>query len=323
VFSVTYAALDFTDPSRNRYQYKMEGYDDHWVDAGTRREAFYTNLDPGTYTFLVRASNNDNVWSDTPLAVEITIVPPFWMTWWFRGILVVAIIGAGGATLRYLELRKIKRRLERVEQERALERERARISRDMHDDLGANLTSLSMLAEIARMSLDDREKTDAQLQRITSLSTDVVRSLDEIVWAVNPRADHLGNLTAYLSEFAQEFLSSSQIRIRFDFASSLPDAALSSEQRHNIFLVVKEALTNVVKHASASEARLSLGMSGDVLWIEVQDNGTGTGKREKTSPGNGVRNMQQRMESIGGRFSMRNVEPSGVVVRLEVPIRPV
>lgn len=320
VFSVTYAALDFTDASRNRYQYKMQGYDDHWVDADTRREAFFTNLDPGTYTFLVRASNNDHVWSDTPLAVEITIVPPFWMTWWFRGILVVAIIGAGGATIRYLELRKIKRRLERVEQERALERERTRISRDMHDDLGANLTSLSMLAEVARMSLHDREKTDARLQRISSLSTDVVRSLDEIVWAVNPGADHLGNLTAYLSEFAQEFLASGAIRIRFEFDSSLPDLPLSSEQRHNIFLVVKEALTNVVKHARATEVRLSLGITGDVLWVEVQDNGQGMRDSGKASPGNGVRNMRQRIESIGGRFSMRNAEPSGAVVRLEVRI---
>ncbi len=319
VFSITFAALDFTNPAQNKYQYKMEGYDDDWVNAGHRHEAFYTNLNPGHYTFLVRASNNDQVWTETPYAISMEIIPPFWMTWWFRTIVGLLVVGTIVGGIRYMELRRIRRRLSQLEQERAVERERTRISRDMHDELGANLTSLSMMTEIARRSLDENPVVDKQLRRMTSLASETIQKLDEIVWAINPKADTLENLVAYISEYVQEFFDATSVRVRFDFPESIPALALASEQRHSIFLVVKEALTNIVKHASASEVVIVLRNEERVLRIEVRDNGRGFDGTADVGPGNGVRNMRQRIESIGGTLVFDSVPGRGTKVRIEVP----
>ena len=123
-----------------------KGTDDHWIEAGIRREAIYTNLDPGKYTLLIKAANNDGVWNEKPLSVTIEIIPPFWMTWWFRVIIILSLIVAVGSSVRYIELKKIKQKIKKLEEKQALEKERARIARDMHDEIGANLTRISLLS---------------------------------------------------------------------------------------------------------------------------------------------------------------------------------
>lgn len=318
VISFSYAALDFTDPGRISYAYFLEGYDGTWTEAGSRREAFYTNLDPGEYIFRVKATNSDGIWSDKSLSMNLVIVPPFWMTWWFRGFAGLALLVLIGGTVRYVELRKIRTRLMRLEQERALERERSRISRDIHDELGANLTSLSMMTEIARRSLDNPRQAEEQLRKAGTMATETVRKLDEIVWAVNPKADTLENLAAYISEFAQELFSKTPIRIRFDYPMTLPDVHLPSDIRHNIFLVVKESLHNIIKHSQATEATISLNTTGNVITLTIADNGIGCGENCGGLLGNGIRNMRQRMESIGGtiRFSSRAAPGTVLTIQL-------
>jgi signal transduction histidine kinase/ligand-binding sensor domain-containing protein len=318
VLSFSYAALDFTDPARNQYAYMLKGYDEKWNDAGTRRQAFYTNLDPGEYTFRVKASNNDGVWNDEGLTVRLTIVPPFWMTWWFRGLAAIGLLGIAGGAIRYVELRKIKARLARLEQERAMERERTRISQDMHDELGANLTSLSMITEIARRSLTNQSQADEQLRKASDIASETVRRLDEIVWAVNPKADNLANLAAYISEYAQEFFSATPIRLRFEFSEQMPHVPLASDVRHSIFLVVKEALNNIVKHSCASEATIGLAVENGLVVIAIRDNGKGFDASTESQLGNGIRNMRQRIESVGGKLSVQSSSGSGTIVRMEI-----
>jgi ligand-binding sensor domain-containing protein/signal transduction histidine kinase len=320
VFSIRFVALEFTNPGKNQYAYKMEGFEEHWTYPRVRREVRYTNLPAGEYTFRVKASNNDGVWNEEGVALRIVIVPPFWTTWWFLGSVGMVLLGIVGGSIRYVELRKIRRQLERLENERAVDRERARISRDMHDELGANLTSLSMITEIARRSLADPGRADEQLQKAASIASHTVRKLDEIVWAVNPKADRLDNLAAYISEYAQEFFSTTEIRLRFDFPEQIPEVPLPSDVRHNVFLVVKEALTNIAKHSAATEANISIIVRDNHVTIELHDNGKGF-EMAASHLGNGIKNMRQRIQSVGGLLDLQSGRSGGTVVSIRIPLR--
>ncbi|HUX61987.1 MAG TPA: triple tyrosine motif-containing protein, partial [Ignavibacteriaceae bacterium] len=318
VFSVSFAALDYTNPSRNHYSYKLEGYDDVWIDAGSRREAFFTNLDPGKYTLLIKASNNDNVWTSKPLAVSIEIVPPFWLTWWFKGLVALAVILAIGGSIRFIELQKIKRRIEILERQQSLERERSRISKDMHDEIGANLTRISLLSDVV-ISQAKEAKNDSTLHQISNFANDTIEKLDEIVWAVNPSNDNLKNLIAYIGEYAEGFFSSSEIKCRFNFPSIIPEIPLSSEKRHNFFLVVKEALNNVQKYSSAAYVTLTLllneSFAGSFKFI-IQDDGIGFDCDSVFQTCNGIRNMKERMLSNGGDFELKTKPGEGTEIIL-------
>ena len=199
-----------------------------------------------------------------------------------------------------------------------MERERTRISQDMHDELGANLTSLSMITEIARRSLTNQSQADEQLRKASDIASETVRRLDEIVWAVNPKADNLANLAAYISEYAQEFFSATPIRLRFGFPEQMPHVPLASEVRHSIFLVVKEALNNIVKHSCASEATIGLAVENGLVVIAIRDNGKGLDASTESQLGNGIRNMRQRIESVGGKLSVQSSSGSGTIVRMEI-----
>ncbi|MBX2990380.1 MAG: hypothetical protein KF749_04330 [Bacteroidetes bacterium] len=316
VWSVRFAGLEFTYPHRNRYAYKLEGHDDNWTEAGTRREAFYTNLDPGTYSLLIKASNNDGVWADTPLAVRIEIVPPFWMTWWFRGIAVMVLLGTFGGGVRYYELRKIRQRLALLEQERALERERARISRTMHDELGASLTSISVLSEIAKRGLSLSHEAQATIQKISDTARHVVGNLDEIVWAVNPKNDTLDSLAAYIAEYVERYFELTQVKCRFDFPGVIPPLPLTAEVRHNTFLVIKEALTNVLKYAGATTVRIGLCADEESFELSIQDDGKGFSMETVSRFSNGITNMKRRIEEIGGRFEIHSQPAKGTIVKI-------
>ncbi len=318
VFSISFAALDYTSPFRNHYSYKLEGYDDVWIDAGSRREAFFTNLDPGKYTLLIKASNNDNVWTSKPLAVSIEIVPPFWLTWWFKGLVALAVILAIGGSIRYIELQKIKRRIEILERQQSLERERSRISKDMHDEIGANLTRISLLSDVV-ISQAKEAKNDSTLHQISNFANDTIEKLDEIVWAVNPSNDNLKNLIAYIGEYAEGFFSSSEIKCRFNFPPIIPEIPLSSEKRHNFFLVVKEALNNVQKYSSAAYVTLTLllneSSAGSFKFI-IQDDGIGFDCDSVFQTCNGIRNMKERMLSNGGYFELKTKPGEGTEIIL-------
>ncbi|MBI5470727.1 MAG: hypothetical protein HY961_00135 [Ignavibacteriae bacterium] len=318
VFSFQFAALEYTDVAKNQYAYMMEGFESDWTYCGTRREVRYTNLSPGTYRFRVKAANDDGVWNENGLSVAIIITPPFWMAWWFRGAAGLFMLGAIFGGTRFVELRRIRRHLAHLEQESAVERERSRISRDMHDELGANLTSLSMMTEVARRSLGDQSTVDDHLRKMTSIASETLQKLDEIVWAVNPQADRLDNLAAYISEYAQEIFDATNIRVRFDFPEEIPEIPLAADVRHNIFLVVKESFTNILKHSCASEVTVSIRLHDARLHVEVRDNGKGTALRMESGLGNGIRNMRQRIESVGGTLAFSSSVGNGTAVKVEV-----
>lgn len=317
---IHYTALNFRAPERVQFRYKLEGFDRDWVEAGSRRVAYYNNLRPGDYSFHVTACNEDGVWRETGAAVGLTLQPHFWQTWWFLGAGVCLAAGAIAGGVRYETWRRMGRKLERLEQQYAVEQERVRIARDLHDNLGTRLTEILMLNECPVPSGERPPAADKPQPRISKLVRELADNLDAIVWATNPKNDSLDNFVLYLLDYLDGLADASPVRILRDVPSGLPHCAMSSVQRHNLFLVIKEALNNVFKHASASQVQFRLRLEDGLLTMSLEDNGRGFVPKTTLELGNGLVNMEKRMKLIGGNFAVASEPGGGTRVRLAMPI---
>lgn len=321
LFEIHYTANSFCAPEKVRFRYRLEGINPEWVEAGEKRSVLLNNITHGDYHFEVTACNNDGVWSERPAAFAFTILPFFWQTLWFRSVVLLAAGTALALCVRWLSLRGVRRKLALAAQEAAVERERARISRDMHDDLGASLTKISILSELAGRSLNHREDAQAHLQTLSNLARNTAMSLGELIWTVKPVNDNVANLANHLCQCADEFLRETPIRCRFDIPDKLPDLPASAEVRQEVSLAIKEALNNVVKHSGATEVRLSFQVTPQGFVVILSDNGRGldSGSIPTSLGGNGLPNMRRRLERIGGTCEFGTQAGAGLVVTLNVP----
>ena len=316
-----YAILSYRDPEECRFRFKLEGVDPQWIEAGTRRVAYYDHLRPGRYHFQVVACNEDEVWNDIGASANIVLSPYFWQTWWFRILLVLTLAALVSAWASQRERRKHRVEVERLERQTAVERERTRVAQDLHDDLGAGLTEIGLAASLAQRQKTPPERIQQHLRQVADKANEMVTVLDEIVWAINPRHDSVVSLSHYLCEYAQHFLQLSSIRCRLEVASPLPVWPLGSEQRHNLFLAFKESLTNVTHHSQATEVRIRIRPQAEgSSIIEVEDDGRGMATTPVTGPGaDGLANMVRRLEQIGGRCEIESVPNGGTLVRFVLP----
>jgi signal transduction histidine kinase len=267
---------------------------------------------------------NGWIFSDMAIATSFNdfVVVRFWQTWWFSTLLALLVLAAVGATVRMVERRKYQLQLQRAEQQHALEQERARIAQDLHDELGSTLTRLSLLSGLVRTDKDNPEQVEAHASKLAQSADQTVRSLEEIVWAVRPGSDTLQSLTDYIAHFANELFDGNSTHCRLDLPHDLPATPLLPDVRHNIFLIVKEALTNALKHAGAGEVQVQAKVSGSTLEFLVRDDGKGfdvlsssEGRR------NGLGNMRRRAEAIGGELELQSVAGGGTTVKLSVDLR--
>ncbi|WP_177318534.1 sensor histidine kinase [Chitinophaga sancti] len=314
--AIEFVPLEFTNPLKNKVQYKLDGADEDWVQAGTFRMARYTNLRPGTYTFNVRASNNDDILNSTPTTLEIVIRIPFWQSLWFRFLLLLLLLGVAYyfSTL-YLDY-KIRHEKLKLEKEQAVDQERARISSDMHDDLGSGLSTIRLLSEIAKRKIQDTNQT-REIERISEAAGELVDKMSEIIWAMNSSNDSLENLIAYMRSFAADFLEHAHITHQFYIPESIPNIKLSGGTRRNIYLAVKESLHNVVKHAQATEVVIQIEMHKNMT-IMLKDNGKGFDQEKVRLFGNGLKNIQKRMAAVGGSADISS--DNGTRVFLDIPL---
>lgn len=322
-----FSGLSFVGPSKVLFKYRLDGIDQTWIDAGTKRNAFYSRLPAGSYRFRVIACNNDGLWNTQGAAFAFTVAPFFWQTWWFVGACLLAAAVLIAWLARFVTRRRMQRRIAEIERQHEIERERSRIAQDIHDDVGASLSRIAMLSQPARADLAEPERTSALLARIYGTAREVTRALDEIVWAVDPRHDTLDSLVDYMAKFAQSYLSAAKLRCRLDLPVEVPAWPLTAETRHNLFLAFKEALNNVVKHAAASEARISFRLHADAFALSVTDNGRGfdparhsAPQPDRVSPGHGLSNMQSRLHRIGGRCEISGTNGAGTTVTLIVAV---
>jgi len=315
-FEFHFAGLSYADPKRVRFKYRLEGFDQDWTDADTRRVAYYTRLPPGSYRFHVTACNNDDVWNRAGASMTLAIVPHFWETWWFLGGAAAAVVLGIAGTVRYVSTRRLNRQLRQLEREQALERERTRIARDLHDEVGAKLTRVARLVEVGRRGDGAGDDLRPVLDGVADATGELVQSMDEIVWTVNPGNDSLENMATYLLHYAEEFLRGTAIAYELDVPVILPDVTLTADVRHNLFMVVKEALSNAVKHGNPGNIRLGLRAADDALIIQISDDGKGFVPAERPPTSNGIDNMLRRMEGLGGTLDIRSAPGDGTEVVL-------
>ena len=313
-----YTAVALAAPESTRFQYKLDNVDSEWVEAGTRRVAHYNNIYPGSYRFRVRACNADGIWNKTGAMLSIEVSAHVWQTWWWRASVILLLIGSAGGTARYITHKRLERKLRLLEQRHAIEKERGRIAKDIHDDLGSSLTRIMMLGERAEEGLTRHEEVGAHVNKIIASARASVQAMDEIVWAVNPENDTLEGLVEYLSHYADEFFEDSDVRCRLELPVRLPARTLSAEIRHDLFLVVKEAFNNVAKHAHATEVRVQVSAAGSRLGIQLEDNGRGfvPAAAHNGRHGNGLGNMAKRLAAHGGNLEIISAPGKGTQIRI-------
>ncbi|HTA30049.1 MAG TPA: two-component regulator propeller domain-containing protein, partial [Candidatus Cybelea sp.] len=269
-----FTAPSFRAPERVRFRYRLDGEDKEWIDAGADRSAVFDTLPPGRHEFRVTACSADGIWNEQGASLAFMVVPIWWQTWWFQGAAVSGAVLLVAAILRQVLTRRFRQRLELAQRQAVLDRERSRIARDIHDELGTSLTRIVMLSQP-----DDEDigifDQKLSLSKIHETAGALTRAMDEVVWAVNPRQDTLEGLVSYISVFAQEFISAANLVCRLDLPTSVPPVPLSAEVRHSVFLAVKEAVNNAVRHARAREIRLTIRAETLGFTLEVADDGIG------------------------------------------------
>ncbi len=329
---IRYTGLRYDSPETIRFRYRLAGWDSDWVDAGTSRTAIYNFVPPGEYQFRVIACNSDGTWSPNVAELALIYQRYFWQSWWFIGLAGTGLLVGVGGSVRLVEKQKTKNRLKRLEQERALEQERTRIARDLHDEMGAKLCRISFLSEHARRGNIEATDMQEQITSISDESREVLHSLDEIVWAVNPQNDTLEHVASYLGQYANDYFQMTGVGCELDFPSQLPPRPVSSHVRHHLFLAVREALTNILKHAGASQVKISITCGGSQFEIIIEDNGRGFDPANipsrsnppggEADPGNGLPNMNRRMADLGGCCQLISSPGKGTTVKFILPFHP-
>jgi ligand-binding sensor domain-containing protein/signal transduction histidine kinase len=322
-----YTGLSFDAPERVRFRFRLEPLDPNWLEAGTRRVALYSFVPPGTYRFRVIACNGDGVWNEKGASLGLTVLPHFWQTWWFLGSSAFAMVMVSVVGGRFVVRRRLQQRLKRLEQDRTLERERTRIAQDLHDIMGAKLCRISFMSEHVRRSQTIPAELQEQIRSMSDDSREVLQSLDEIVWAVNPEKDTLEHLVFYLVQYAREYFRRTGIECETVIPAQLPAQPLTSQFRHHLFLAVHEALTNILKHSEARQARIAIACGGNTVEITVSDNGKGFDPASNGSAssaagfGNGLGNMRRRMSELGGQCSLESRPGQGVTIRFVLRLK--
>ncbi|SHJ16998.1 ligand-binding sensor domain-containing protein [Hymenobacter daecheongensis DSM 21074] len=312
-FSLQFAALDFRLPDKNRYAYRLENFDPDWVQAGARHEATYTNLDPGTYTFRVRAANNDGVWNPRGAALVVVVQPPWYGTWWFR---ILASWTVFGVLFLLYQLR--------IRQVLALEQVRHNIARDLHDDMGSTLSSISILSQIARNHQRQHrpEQAAAVLEQIGESSHRMLDAMDDIVWTINPAHDSLADVMARMRGFASDVLEVRGIDLHFRTDPSVAGLKLTMRARREFFLLFKEAVNNLAKYAQCQQATIALTYEQRRLVLLVQDDGIGFDPAGPAQGGgNGLTNMHARAAALHGQLTICTAPGQGTTLRLSIPLK--
>ncbi|MGB5530286.1 MAG: triple tyrosine motif-containing protein, partial [Ignavibacteriaceae bacterium] len=317
VFSFEFAALDYNSPQSIQYAYIMEGFDKEWIYSGSGRLATYTNLDPGEYLFKVKATNADGIWNENAKSVSIIIKPPFWMTWWFRGILIFAFLSLG-PIIYYRRVSQLKKeKTVQVEFSKQLiqsqEDERKRIASELHDSLGQDLLVIKNLALLNKNKDDQFE----EISKTASLALDEVR---RISYNLHPyQLDRLGLSKAISSMFGNIEGAS---KTKFDLQVDNIDNLLSKDKEINIFRIVQECVNNILKHSGASIATVTVQHIGNQIRIEIADNGKGFDyeSAKEQSKGLGLKNLINRVSHLDGEIDYSSTSEFATLIKIQIPV---
>jgi signal transduction histidine kinase len=322
----------------NQYAYFMEGFDDDWIYSGKRRFVTYTNLDPGEYVFQVKATNSDGLWSEQIAKIFIVINPPFWATWWAYTIYAIVFLGV----LAFIRATEIKRREKKeeerlrrereaallreaelraknIEQEKEIEKQkiRDRIAQDLHDEIGSNLSSISLMSELIQNDENINQEASEKIKRIHKVAKGSTQAIRDIVWLTNPSSDSLKDLVAKMKEVADNTLG--KFNLSFDYPQNIIEANLPPETKRNIFFIYKEALNNIIKHAEAKSVDIKFNIGNGSIFLAIKDDGKGF-NTELFSSGNGLKNIKSRAKEINAQLKFKSTPGNGTNLELAVNI---
>lgn len=311
---VEFFSVGLASPKRIRFQYRLEGADTDWSQPTSERIVNYSNLAAGDYNFLVRAVTSEGLVSPEPASVLFSIAPPVWRTWWFTLLSVLLVVGV----VYFVLNQRFKRFLE-------LEKVRTRIATDLHDDIGASLSRISMLSEIVKR--DDASANRESARRLTQIATEargLVDSMSDIVWAINPRRDSIESVVDRVCSFAADTLGTRDVHWTVSAPPELSRVHLTAEEKRNLYLIFKEAVNNVARHSGCTNASLAIRLERGVMIAEIADNGVGfdavSASTEKNLGGQGIENMSRRATEIGGTLEITSEPEKGTKVSLTMPI---
>jgi ligand-binding sensor domain-containing protein/signal transduction histidine kinase len=312
---IEYVALSFRGEQRLRYQYKLEGVDGDWSQPSEGRSVNYARLAQGSYRFLARAINQEGMMSAEPAVFQFRILPPFWQRWWFVSLAALVV----GLTVLAFYRSRIKRVVE-------LERVRTRIATDLHDDIGSSLSQIAILSEVSRQRLGKQENgVGESLAQIANTSRDLVDSMSDIVWAINPRRDRVSDLTQRMREFAGDVFTTREIEFSFRAPEGGLALRLDAGLRRQLYLIFKEAVNNTARHSGCTHAEIEFEVAPGRLLLLVRDNGRGfdpNGEATIGRNGNGLVSMRERARAMGGEIEIISQANQGTAVRLDLPIGP-
>ncbi len=301
-FSLAFTALFFENPSRVNYRYRLIGFSNDWVDIGSTNFASFTNLNPGRYTLEVMATTNPLQWRANRASINFVVLPPFWQTWWF-----LSAVAAGAlALLFFFHQFRIKQKLH-------VERLRTKIASDLHDEVGSSLTRISIYADMLSSGADDGER-NPYLENIRNISREVVSTMSDIVWSIDNRSDTLGDLVLRMKDFALQFLTPNNIDVKFSIQNLDEKIVLSPQLKQNLYLIYKESLHNVVKHAEAHQVLVEIQNTTSEFSLIIADDGKGY-DIHTVSQGNGLRSMQRRAKDIHATISMEHAQGTAMILR--------
>jgi len=297
-----------------RYQYKLEGGAGDWSAPTEQRTVTYANLAAGSYRFLVRAIRPDSEPSVQSATISFVVLRPVWQRWWFVTLSAFLLVGFAYWLYRY----RLKRLLE-------LERVRTRIATDLHDDIGASLSRVAILSEVERrQNTAHNGESEGRLAEIANSARELVDSMSDIVWSVDPRRDDLGNVVTRVRQFGADVFEALGIEWELEVTPDLEKTKLTPEQRRDIFLVCKEALNNVARHAGCRRATLSLRVSGQQILVEIKDDGCGFAPAavvvDNGRGGHGLANMRARAARLGGSLGIVSDPGQGTHLNLKIPL---
>ena len=301
--NIEFAAIDFTNPEANQFIYKLEGADKNWIQSEGRNNVNYSFLKPGQYRFLVKGRNSHGIWNEKPAVFYFTISKPWYTRWWFA----VSIVGIVSVTIYGLFRYRLQQRLHVLQV-------RNRLHRDLHDDIGATLSSVKAYSEILKDNPDNPMIADL----IKDNSIETLERLDVIAWATNPQNDNFKSLVSRISKFALPLCHSRKIECVIENRGISDDLLMAGEVRQNIFLVVKEAITNMIKYANASRCRIFFQTREKFLVLQITDDGDGS-DGSIYGNGSGWHNMRKRTEELKGRLEINSAPGRGTEIILSLP----
>jgi signal transduction histidine kinase len=264
------------------------------------------------------AANHYGVWNLKPTRLSFSLAPHFYETWTFYGLCFAGVVGLAAGIQSY-RLRW-QRRILKLEQDGAIAKERTRIARDLHDDLGTALTGLALELDVVRRDASTLPKVVEHLSATSRRTRELAARVREVVWTVNPECDNVSSFASFLEQQISQYLRATDLRVTLNFPEDIPAAPLSAEARYQLALSVREALANAVRHAKATEVAVSLAIVGEALVVVVKDNGRGFQSQEQR--GHGLANIRQRLAQVGGRFEVVSKPGVGTAIEFRVPLRP-